>query len=120
MDLIKHIRSILLVLSEQLNIRPALYKLKLTGDAMLSPIFFKQKPAKTIALLSKKDKVWYASMLCKEIDCTYPHMLTILQMFEEQGLVETEEQGRIKIIRLTGRGEDLAHDINNLLRRMDK
>ena len=96
------------------------YKLKFTSDAMITPIFFKEKPLNTLVSLGKKDRIWYASMLCKEIDCTYPHMMKVLKMFEQHGLIETEGSGRIKIIRLTEKGEDLAKDLENVLRRMDK
>jgi predicted transcriptional regulator len=87
---------------------------------MLAPIFFKEKPLRTLVCLAKKDRVWYASMVCKEIDCTYPHMINIINLFEDEGLVATEDQGRIRIIRLTPKGEDLAHDLENVVRRMDR
>ena len=90
------------------------------GDGVIEGIFLKKKPAKTLVSLMKKDRVWYASMLCKEVDCTYPHMINILSSFENEGLVETEGQGRIKIIRLTPKGEDLAHDFENVMRRIQK
>ena len=87
---------------------------------MKSSIFFNEKPVRTLASLAQKDKVWYASMLCKETDTTYPHMMTILSKFTDEGLIESEGQGRIKIIKLTSHGEDLALDMQNLLRRMDR
>ena len=87
---------------------------------MLNRVFFNQKPVKTLASLAREDRVWYASMLCKEIDCTYPHMMNILQGFEQAGLISTEGQGRIKIIRLTEHGEDLARDMQSVLRRIQK
>ena len=87
---------------------------------MLNRVFFNQKPVKTLASLAREDRVWYASMLCKEIDCTYPHMMNILQGFEQAGLISTEGQGRIKIIRLTEFGEDLARDLQTVLRRIQK
>src|SRR3989338_1059771 len=87
---------------------------------MISALFFKQKPVRALASLAQKDSVWYASMLCKEIDCTYPHLTNLLKEFERQNLITTTGQGRIKIIELTDTGDDLAHDLENLLRRMDK
>ena len=96
------------------------YKLLFIGDVMINGIFLKKKPAKALVSMLKKDRVWYASMLCKEIDCTYPHMINILNSFENEGLVESEEQGRIKIIRLTSKGEELAHDFENVMRRIQK
>lgn len=87
---------------------------------MESAIFFKEKPLRTLVCLAKKDRIWYPSMLCKEIDCTYPHMMSVLEVFEAQKLIESEEQGRIRIVRLTEKGEDLAKDFETVLRRMDK
>jgi DNA-binding MarR family transcriptional regulator len=87
---------------------------------LLSGVFLKEKPARALASLVRKDRVWYASMLCKEIDCTYPHMVNTLATFQAAGLIKTEGSGRIKIIRLTNRGEDLAQEIDNLLRRFER
>ena len=95
------------------------YKLKLIGDVMIDGVL-KEKPVRTLVSLAKKDRVWYASMLCKEIDCTYPHMINILNTFENEGLTESEGQGRIRVIRLTEKGEDLAHDFENVIRRVQK
>lgn len=87
---------------------------------VLSRFFFKEKPVRTLAALAKKDHVWYANMLCKEIDCTYPHMIGLLAFFEQSGLVTSEAAGRIKIVKLTPQGEDLAHEFEGLLRRFDR
>ncbi len=87
---------------------------------MITTIFFKEKPLRTLVSLADNEKVWYASMLCKETDCTYPHMLKILGMFEKEGLVRAEGQGRIRIVRLTEKGEDLATEVKALLRRIEK
>jgi DNA-binding MarR family transcriptional regulator len=87
---------------------------------MLTNVFFKEKPAKALAALAKKDRNWYAAMLSKEIDCTYPHLINTLATFEQAGLITTEMQGRINVIRLTDAGEDLAHDIEGLLRRLER
>ncbi|RLG22018.1 hypothetical protein DRN74_01235 [Candidatus Micrarchaeota archaeon] len=87
---------------------------------MLEGFFFNRKPVYALASLAKKDRIWYASMLAKEIDCTYPHIVNIVNTLENAGLVTTEGQGRIKIIRLTANGEDLAHDFENILRRIER
>ncbi|MFW5895467.1 MAG: hypothetical protein ACOCT9_01855 [archaeon] len=87
---------------------------------MLPPIFFKEKPVYALAQLANDEKVWYASLLAKEIDCTRPHMNNIMDKFKEKGLVETEEEGRVKKITLTSQGEDLAMEFQNILRRMER
>lgn len=87
---------------------------------MLVGFFFNQKPVLALAALAKKDRMWYASMLAKEIDCTYPHIVNLVNVMETSNLITTEGQGRIKIIRLTPQGEDLAHDFENILRRIER
>ncbi|MBN1159972.1 MAG: hypothetical protein JXA43_01900 [Candidatus Diapherotrites archaeon] len=78
------------------------------------------KPAKTLLCLRDGGKTWYASMLTKEVDCTYPHMIKILNDFQDIGIVITEKRGRTKIIKLTDAGEDLARDLEGLMKRLEK
>lgn len=87
---------------------------------MLAPIFFKEKPVNALASLAQEDKAWYASLLAKEIDCTYPHMVNIIEKFKKYDLIETEKEGRVKKISLTPDGEDLAIDFQNMKRRMER
>jgi hypothetical protein len=47
-------------------------------------------------------------------------MINTLSLFEHAGFISTEGSGRIKIIRLTPQGEDIAHEIEGLLRRFDR
>lgn len=81
----------------------------------LEKVFFNEKPVKILAALAKQDRVWYASTICKEIDCTYPHMVKLLGIFEKYGVITSEQHGRIKIIQLTEKGNYLAHDLEGIL-----
>ncbi len=56
----------------------------------------------------------YGSILAKEVDCTYSHAVKILQTLEDLGLVEFEKKGRIKLIKLTRKGKDVADAIDNI------
>ena len=56
----------------------------------------------------------YGSVLAKEVDCTYSHAVKILQTLETLGLVEFEKKGRIKLIKLTKKGKDVADAIDNI------
>jgi predicted transcriptional regulator len=42
------------------------------------------------------------------VDCTYSHAVKILQGLEKMGLVQFEKKGRIKLIKLTKRGCEIA------------
>ena len=61
--------------------------------------------------LKKVSRAKYGSILAKEVDCTYSHAVKILQILEELGLVVFEKKGRIKIIKLTKKGIEVADSI---------
>ena len=79
-------------------------------------IFFRRKPALMLVALGKISKIRYGSVLAKEVDCTYSHAVKILQSLQELGLVVFEKQGRIKIIKLTKKGKEIAEEIDNIKR----
>lgn len=87
---------------------------------MLESTFFKQKPARALAALVDKSRVWYPSLLCKQIDCTYPHMSNTLRNFEEDGLIVSHGEGRIRVIKLTPKGEELAIAFDRMFRKMKR
>ena len=79
-------------------------------------IFFRRKPALMLVALNKVSKIRYGSVLAKEVDCTYSHAVKILQALQELNLVVFEKQGRIKVIKLTKKGKDIAQAIDNIRR----
>ena len=89
------------------------YKMKDNFD-----IFFRRKPALMLVALKKMSKKRYGSLLAKEVDCTYSHAVKILQTLEELKLVDFEKKGRIKLIKLTKKGEEVAEDIDSIRRRL--
>lgn len=56
----------------------------------------------------------YASSLAKQIDCTYSHVVKILQQMEKEGLVNFDKQGRLKLLTLTKKGHDVASRIDDV------
>jgi len=77
-------------------------------------IFFRRKPALMLVALKRMSRARYGSILAKEIDCTYSHAVKILQGLERLGLVVFEKQGRIKLIKLTKKGQEIAENIENI------
>ena len=77
-------------------------------------LFFRRKPALMLVALKKNTRMRYGSILAKEVDCTYSHAVKILQTLEELKLVDFEKRGRIKIIKLTKKGQDVADAIENI------
>ena len=77
-------------------------------------IFFRRKPALMLVNLKKNSRMRYGSILAKEVDCTYSHAVKILQTLEELGLVVFQKKGRIKLIQLTKKGNEVAKAKENI------
>ncbi|MEM5852844.1 MAG: hypothetical protein QXG39_06875 [Candidatus Aenigmatarchaeota archaeon] len=69
-------------------------------------LFLRQKPVKLIMSLKNEPK--YATILAKEVDLTYSHTVKLLDFFKSFGLVSFEKKGRIKIVKLTELGLEIA------------
>ncbi len=87
-------------------------------DKEIFNVFFREKPAMMLVELRNVKGEVYASSLAKKIDCTYSHVVKILQEMEKSGLINFDKQGRLKLLSLTKKGSDVAesiHTIKNLL-----
>jgi DNA-binding MarR family transcriptional regulator len=83
-------------------------------------LFLQEKPVKALIALSDQDRTWYAHLLAKEIDCSYAHLVKVLNSFEGDGLVNFNRTGRIKVVSITDKGSELAHDLKSVLLRLSK
>ncbi len=77
-------------------------------------LFFRRKPALMLVALKRITRARYGSILAKEVDCTYSHAVKILQSLERLSLVVFEKQGRIKLIKLTKKGQEVAENIESI------
>jgi len=77
-------------------------------------VFFREKPAMMLVTLLNKNNNIYASNLAKVVDCTYSHVVKILQEMQKAGLVTFEKQGRLKVLTLTKKGQEVASYINKV------
>ena len=76
-------------------------------------LFLHNKPVKMLTSL-RNDYIQYATQVSKHVDCTYSHTVKVLDMFKRLGLVEFEKKGRVKMIKLTNDGEEIAHHFEGL------
>jgi DNA-binding MarR family transcriptional regulator len=77
-------------------------------------VFFREKPVlMMLGLLHAKGPI-YASSLAKSVDCTYSHVVKILQEMERQSLVNFEKQGRLKLLSLTKKGSEVAQHVEGI------
>ncbi len=77
-------------------------------------VFFREKPAMMLVNLKNSKDGMYASSLAKQIDCTYSHVVKILQEMEKSGLVNFDKQGRLKMLTLTKNGQEIAEHIDRI------
>ncbi len=76
-------------------------------------LFLQEKPAKILILLKKENKPLYTAIISREINGTYAHTLNVLAELERLKLVSFKETGRIKLVRLTELGVEVAQAIQN-------
>jgi predicted transcriptional regulator len=81
--------------------------------------FLHPKPVRMLTVL-KGDDVKYATQVSKAVDCTYSHTVKTLEMFRKMGLVTFEKKGRVKLIKLTSDGHDVAHDFEGIRRKFHR
>ena len=84
------------------------------GNNKIFNVFFREKPAMVLVTLKNSKNQIYASSLAKIIDCTYSHVVKILQEMEKESLVNFEKDGRLKLLTLTKKGEDVADNIDKI------
>ena len=77
-------------------------------------VFFREKPAMMLVELKNAKGEVYASSIAKVVDCTYSHVVKILQQMQKAGLINFEQQGRIKLLTLTKTGQEIADKIESI------
>ncbi len=86
---------------------------------VLNELMLHEKPVRILVALRVKENN-YASRLMKAADCTYSHTVKILDSFKKAGLIIFEKKGRVKHIKLTHLGKDVASDLECVLKKLSK
>lgn len=94
-------------------------KVRNINREIIEKTFLHSKPVRMLTVL-KGDNVKYATQVSKAVDCTYSHTVKVLEMFRKMGLVTFEKKGRVKLIKLTGEGHDVAHDFEGIRRKFHR
>jgi len=77
-------------------------------------VFMREKPTKLLIELLNNNGATYAAVIAKNIDCTYSHVIRIVQEMEGSHLVNSRKEGRTKVLELTGRGEQVARHLESI------
>ncbi|MBN1386671.1 hypothetical protein JW968_06920 [Candidatus Woesearchaeota archaeon] len=83
-------------------------------------VFFREKPAMMLVGLRNAKNEIYASSLAKQIDCTYSHVVKMLQEMEKAQLINFDKQGRLKLLTLTKKGQEVADHIDAIRALLNK
>lgn len=75
-------------------------------------VILREKPVMMLVHLLNANAEIYASTLAKSVDCTYSHVVKVLQEMEDAGLVSFEKTGRLKYLKLTKKGEEIAKHLD--------
>ncbi len=65
------------------------------GKEKIFNVIFREKPDLMLVELSNAKGEIYASSLAKKIDCTYSHVVKILQEMQNAGIVSFDKQGKL-------------------------
>ena len=83
-------------------------------NKVIFDVFFREKPAMMLVELKNADANVYASVLAKQIDCTYSHVVKILQEMQKADLINFKKEGRLKLLELTKKGREIAGNIESI------
>ena len=83
-------------------------------NKVIFDVFFREKPAMMLVELKNAQQTVYASVLAKQIDCTYSHVVKILQEMEKSELITFKKEGRLKLLELTKKGREIAKNIESI------
>lgn len=77
-------------------------------------VFFREKPAMMLIELLSAQEEQYASSLAKKVDCTYSHIVKILNEMQRADLITFQKEGRLKVLKLTNKGKEIATSIDHI------
>ena len=87
---------------------------KVSKNKVIFDVFFREKPAMMLVELKNADSEVYASVLAKQIDCTYSHVVKILKEMQKADLINFKKEGRLKLLELTKKGREIASNIESI------
>ncbi len=76
-------------------------------------MFLQKKPCQILLAANRLDKP-YISVLMKEADTTFAHTTNILSDMESYGLIVMASEGRMKYVKLTSTGKELARSLKSV------
>ena len=82
----------------------------------MNAIFLREKPIKLFLNIKIGSNSKSVTTLSRDTQCTYSHTIKLLDGFKSLNLVTFEKQGRVKYVKLTDKGHELAGCMENMLK----
>lgn len=79
----------------------------------IKQMFLQKKPCQILLAAYRLDRP-YISILMKEADTTFAHTANILSDMEAYGLIELASESRMKYVKLTAAGKELARSLKSV------
>jgi predicted transcriptional regulator len=83
-----------------------------------SVLLFRPKQIRILLALSEKNQEWNLTSLAKATNTTYVHTSRFISRCENVGLVGVDRHGRIKSLRLTEKGVEVAKGISSIVEKL--
>ena len=80
----------------------------------LEDLLFKKKPLQILLSLLSGPK--YITQIARKVNSPYPHVYKILKSFERTGIINLEKSGRIRVVSLTKKGENILEKLKEFLK----
>lgn len=79
----------------------------------IQEMIFHKVPIKVILYLSKGDN--YASKMSRDLGFNRSSTVKVTEKFEENGIIESNKVGKLRVLKLTDQGKNLATSIKECL-----
>lgn len=89
-------------------------------EGRLRDALLREKPAEILVFIGRDNEPKYVTQISKAVDCTFSHVIRLLETFRDLALVEFQKVGRMKLVRLTPDGRDIAHDLAGVMMKIKR
>ncbi len=80
----------------------------------MNQLLIKEKQASILIALKESQQEWYISTIAKKTQTTYVHVHRFISECEKLGILSIEKHGKLKIVKLTEKGDKVADSLKNI------
>ncbi len=80
----------------------------------MNQLLIKGKQASILMALKESQQEWYISTIAKKTQTTYVHAHKFISECEKAGILSIEKHGKLKIVKLTEKGNRIAESLKEI------